>query len=183
MRSSWIAGAIALGMAGYAAAQVATTQPAQGPAQPPPTLGQIGMIIYPSKGQTPDQQKADEAACIQWSESQTGLKLQAGTVNVDSAAAAAQQQMSQATQGAAVAGAARGAAGGAIVGAIAGDAGEGAAIGAIAGAVGGRRARKQAEAQAAQAGAQQAKAQNQQAIDTFKKAVGACLEGRGYSVK
>ncbi|MGH7675196.1 MAG: hypothetical protein ACREMV_07980, partial [Gemmatimonadales bacterium] len=65
---------------------------------------------------------------------------------------------------------------------IAGDAGTGAAIGA-AGAMGGRRAKQRVEAEAAQAGAQQAQAQNQQAVDTFKKAAGACLEGRGYAVK
>lgn len=175
--------AIALGAASFAVAQVATTPQQTPPPPPPPTLAQIGMIIYPAKEQTPDQQKADEAACTQWAESQTGLKLQAGGVNVDSAAQAAQAQAAQATQGAAVAGAARGAAGGAIVGAIAGDAGEGAAIGAIAGAVGGRRAKKQAEAQAAQQGAAQAQAANQQRIDTFKKAASVCLEGRGYTVR
>ncbi|HTR21610.1 MAG TPA: hypothetical protein VMH88_12215 [Gemmatimonadales bacterium] len=163
------------------AAQVATQQAA--PPPPPPTLAQIGMIIYPGKGQTKDQQALDEQECTKWAEDQTGLKLNAGKVNVDSAAQASQQKMAEATTGAAVGGAARGAAGGAIVGAIAGDAGTGAAIGAVAGAAGGRRAKKQAEAQAAQKGAQQAEAQNKQAIDTFKKAAGACLEGRGYSVK
>jgi hypothetical protein len=174
---------VALGVTSFAVAQVATAPQQAPPPSPPPTLAQIGMIIYPAKEQTPDQQKADEAACTQWAEAQTGLKLQAGGVNIDSAAQAAQQQAAQATQGAAVRGAARGAAGGAIVGAIAGDAGEGAAIGAVAGAVAGRRARKQAEAQAAQQGAAQAQAQNQQAIDTFKNAAAACLEGRGYTVR
>lgn len=170
-----------LAVATVVAAQVATpTQDA--PPPPPPTLAQIGMIIYPAGGQSADQQKADEAACTQWAEAQTGLRLQAGGVNVDSAAQAAQQRAAQATQGAAVAGAARGAAGGAIIGAIAGDAGEGAAIGAIAGAVGGRRAKRRAEAQAAQQGAAQAQAANQQAVDTFKRAAGVCLEGRGYTV-
>jgi hypothetical protein len=52
----------------------------------------------------------------------------------------------------------------------------------VAGAIGGRRARKRAEQQAAQQGAAQAQAQNQQALDTFKRAAGACLEGRGYTV-
>lgn len=180
MRSHSLLILVALGATAYAVAQTAAPQQAPPPA---PTLAQIGMIIYPAKEQTPDQQKADEASCTQWAEAQTGLKLQTGGVNVDSAAQAAQQQAAQATQGAAVAGAARGAAGGAIIGAIAGDAGEGAAIGAVAGAVGGRRAKKRAEAQAAQQGAAQAQAVNQQAVDTFKKAAGACLEGRGYSVK
>ena len=161
-------------------AQVATQQAAP---PPPPTLKEIGMIIYPSKGQTKDQQALDEKECTTWAEDQTGLKLGAGKVNVDSAAQASQAKMAEAATGAAVAGAARGAAGGAIVGAIAGDAGEGAAIGAVAGAIGGRRAKKQAEAQAAQAGAAQAEAQNKQRVETFKKAASVCLDGRGYSVK
>jgi hypothetical protein len=184
MRRSVLMGTLSLAAVAYAAAQVATTPGAAPPAQgPAPTLTQIGMVIYPAKGQTPEQQKADEAACTQWAEAQTGLKLQAGKVNADSAAQAAEAQTAQATQGAAVAGAARGALGGAAIGAIAGDAGTGAAIGAAAGAMGGRRAKRHAEAQAAQAGAQQAEAQNQAAIDTFKKAAGACLEGRGYTIR
>jgi hypothetical protein len=180
MRSSAIMMLVALGIPSIAAAQTAVQQQ---PAAPPPTLAQIGMIIYPAGGQTPEQQQADEAACTQWAEAQTGLTLQAGGVDTQAAAQAAQQQAAQATQGAAVVGAAKGAAVGVAIGAIAGDAGKGAAIGAVAGGVAGRRAKKQAEAQAAQQGAAQAQAQNQQAIDTFKKAAGACLEGRGYSVK
>ena len=184
MRRSTLIALIPFVVAAYAAAQVATTPSAAAPTQgPAPTLTQIGMVIYPAKGQTPEQQTADEGACTQWAEAQTGLKLQAGKVNTDSAAQAAAAQTAQATQGAAVGGAARGAVGGAAIGAIAGDAGTGAAIGAAAGAMGGRRARKQAEAQAGQAGAQQAEAQNQAAIDTFKKAASVCLEGRGYTVR
>jgi uncharacterized protein YcfJ len=87
------------------------------------------------------------------------------------------------TQGAAVRGAARGALAGVAIGAIAGDAGTGAAIGAAAGAIGGRRHRRHAEAHAAQQGAAQAEAQNQQAVETFKKAVAVCLEGRGYTAQ
>jgi hypothetical protein len=170
----------AVAAASYAVAQVAATPQEAAPA---PTLAQIGMVIYPAEGQSPEQQQADEAACMQWAEAQTGLKLQAGTVDTDSAAQAAQQQASEATQGAAVRGAARGALAGVAIGAIAGDAGTGAAIGAAAGAMGGRRARKHAEAQAAQQGAAQAEAQSQQAVETFKNAAAVCLEGRGYTVR
>ena len=171
---------LSLAAATALAAQVVATAP---PAQPPaPTLKQIGMIIYPAKAQTPDQQRADEAACTTWAETQTGLTLHAGSVNADSAAKASGEQVAQATEGAAVAGAARGAVAGVAIGAIAGDAGTGAAIGAVAGAIGGRRARRHATEQAEAAGAQQAQAQNQQALDTFKRAAGACLSGRGYTV-
>jgi uncharacterized membrane protein len=141
------------------------------------------MIIYPAKGQAPEQQAADEASCTTWAESQTGLVLSGGKVNVDSAAKASQQKAAEATTGAAVVGAAKGAAGGAAIGAIAGDAGTGAAIGAVAGALGGRRAKKQAEAQAAQQGAQQAQAQAKAMTDQFKKAAAVCLQGRGYTVQ
>jgi len=167
--------------AGSLGAQVAT--PAAPPPAAKPTLAQMGLFIYPAKGQTPEQQKADEDACYQWAEAQTGLQVGSGSVDTKAAADAARSQAAEQTQGAAVAGAARGAAGGAAIGAIAGDAGKGAAIGAVAGAMGGRRAKKQAEAQAAQQGAQQAQQANQQALETFKKAAGACLEGRGYTVK
>ena len=167
--------------AGSLSAQVATqTAP---PAAAKPTLAQLGLFIYPAKGQTPEQQKADEDACYGWAESQTGMTMGSGTVNTDSAAKAAQQQTAEATQGAAVKGAAKGAAAGAAIGAIAGDAGKGAAIGAVAGGMSGRRAKKGAEQQAAQAGAQQATQANDQAIATFKNAAGACLEGRGYTIK
>ena len=165
--------------AGMAVAQV--TPAAPGGAKP--TLKSIGMMIYPAKGQTPEQQAADEAACTAWAESQTGLVLSGGKVNVDSAAKASQQKTAEATQGAAVVGAAKGAAAGAAIGAIAGDAGTGAAIGAAAGAMRGRRAKKQAEQQAAAQGAQQAQAQGQAATDQFKKAAAVCLEGRGYTVQ
>ena len=78
-----------------------------------------------------------------------------------------------------VKGAARGALGGAAVGAIAGDAGDGAAIGAVVGtAVGGRRARQNREAQN-----QQAVSQQKNLIHTYYSAYGACMEGRGYTIK
>jgi hypothetical protein len=186
MRKSLIAISTALGLiavVAIGAAQV-TPQPAAPPPPPPkPTLKDIGLLVYPGKGQTPEQQALDEQACTTWAEEQTGLQLTGGTVNVDSAAQASKEKTAEATQGAAVAGAAKGALAGAAIGAIAGDAGTGAAVGAAAGAMGGRRAKKQAEGQAAAQGAQQAEAQNQAMVDQFKKAASVCLEGRGYSVK
>ena len=147
------------------------------------SLSGIGLVIYPAQGNTPEQQQADEAACTDWAEAQTGLSIQAGSVDTEAAAAAAEAQTADATQGAAVGGAARGALGGAAIGAIAGDAGTGAAIGATAGAIGGRRAKKGAEAQAGYAGAEQAEEANAAAIDSFKKAASVCLEGREYTVQ
>jgi hypothetical protein len=141
------------------------------------------MIIYPAKGQTTEQQAKDEQECYVWAQQQTGIDPMGPKPNADSAAEASKAKMDTATTGAAVGGAARGAAGGAIVGGIAGDAGEGAAIGAVVGAVGGRRAKKGAEAQAAQQGAAQANAVAADQMATFKKAMSACLQGRGYTVQ
>lgn len=180
MRKYLITIALLLVPASYATAQVAVQQQ---PTSSSVTLAGIGMFIYPAEGQSPEQQQADEDACMQWAESQTGLVLQPGSVDTQAAGDAAQQQAADATQGAAVGGAARGALAGVAIGAIAGDAGTGAAIGATAGAIGGRRAKKQVEAEAGQQGAAQAQAQSDEAVETFSKAAGVCLQGRGYTVQ
>lgn len=150
--------------------------------EPPPkvTFAQIGLFIYPAKNQSPDQQKKDEDACYQWAEANTGLTLVPGKVDAEAAGKAAAKD---AGQGKVVGGAAVGAVTGTAIGAIAGDAGKGAAIGAVAGSVGGVRGRVKAKQAAGQSGAQQAVQANQQAVETFKKAAGACLEARGYSVR
>lgn len=163
-------------------------EPAQAPAAPAaaapmPTAAQLGLFIYPAKEQTKDQQAKDEQECYVWANEQSKIDPSAPKANADSAAKAAEAKTADATQGAAVGGAARGAAGGAVVGAIAGDAGTGAAIGAVAGGVGGRRAKKNAEKQAGQQAKQQTEAASAQQTETFKKAMSACLEGRGYTVK
>lgn len=184
MRNSFavMIAASALLAASGEAQTAAKTAPPPDPAAKP-TLKQLGMVIYPSKGQTPEQQAKDEAACYTWAENQTGLTLSGGKVDTQAAAKAAGDANMQATQGAAVGGAARGAVAGVAIGAIAGDAGKGAAIGATAGAMGGRRARKQAAGQAAAQGAQQAEADNAAMISQFTKAAAVCLEGRGYGAK
>jgi hypothetical protein len=145
--------------------------------------GKLGLVVFPAKDQTKEQQAADEKACYDWSKEQTGIDPAAVTVNTDSAAAAGQAAADTATQGAGVKGAARGAAGGAIVGGIAGDAGTGAAIGAVAGVAKGRRAKKQAGQQAQEQAVAGAQGEAAGKIEAFKKGMSACLEGKGYSVK
>jgi len=130
-------------------------------------------IVYPAKGQSPQQQQKDEGECHVWAKQTTGIDPAA------LAAAPAQPQAQQPT-GDRLRGAARGAAGGAIIGEIASDdAGRGAAVGAVAGTMaGGARARQKQQAQT-----QQAQAQQQQKINTYYRALGACMEGRGYTIK
>lgn len=155
----------------------ASPQAAATPTPPPPTPAQtVGLFVYPQKQQDSATQAKDEGECY------TSAKQQSG-IDPANLAASTPQIQAKSPSGGGVEGAAGGAAAGAAIGAIAGDAGEGAAIGATAGAVRGRRqqrkARKQAQQQAQQ---QQAAAQNTN-LDTFKRAMSACLDARGYSVK
>jgi hypothetical protein len=130
--------------------------------------------VYPAKGQTPQQQKTDEAACHAWAVQQTGF---------DPAKAPPPQQAAKpattatgTAPGAGVRGAARGAIVGEVVG---GNAGAGAAAGAVAA----RGQSRRQNAAAEQQGQQQQQAAAQQQNAAFAKARAACLEGKGYSVK
>jgi hypothetical protein len=124
-------------------------------------LGQS--YVYPTRGQSPQQQQKDQGECHVWATQQSGVNP------------AAMAPPPTGPTGQVVGGAARGAAVGAVGGAIGGDAGKGAAIGAATGAlVGGfRRVGQQQAAQQAQA----------QASASYSRANAACLEGRGYTVK
>jgi hypothetical protein len=125
----------------------------------------MAQYVYPGRGQSPQQQQQDQGECHTWAVQQTGVNP--GTTPAPATAGAGAQG--------AVRGAAGGAAVGAIGGAIGGDAGKGAAIGAATGAViGGVRSRRQARAaESSYAGAQQ----------SYQKALYACLEGRGYTIR
>lgn len=131
-------------------------------------------FVYPAKGQTPEKQKSDEAACYSWAVKESGFDP--AKPPPAKAAAAPPTTASGTTPGAGVRGAARGAVVGEVVG---GDAGAGAAAGAVAAR---GQSRKQNAAAAQQAQQQQSSATQQQQA-TFGKARAACLEGRGYTVK
>ena len=137
------------------------------------SFANAGMMIYPAKGQSAEQQQKDEFECHQWAVQQTGY-------DPTKAQQAPQQQTTR--KGGAVRGAAGGALLGAGIGAIAGDTGKGAAIGAGVGAVGGGAKQRQQQQQQAAAN-QQVQAQQQAQIDNYNKAKGVCLEGKGYTVK
>jgi hypothetical protein len=131
-------------------------------------------IVYPARGQGSAVQSRDDNECRGWARQSTGIDP----------AALAQQPMAQETGpatggGERVRGAARGALGGAAIGAIAGDTGQGAGIGAVVGTMkGGRDARRNQAARN-----DQAYASRQQSVNTYYRAYGACMEGRGYSIK
>lgn len=138
-------------------------------------LAQSAPIIYPSGGQSLDQQSQDEAACRSWAQQQTGM--------YPGQAVPEYYGNPYANQGApVVSGAARGAAIGAVGGAIAGDAGKGAAIGAAMGGTAGllrRNRERRAEANYNQ----QAQAEYQQDMGRYNQAFAACMQGRGYTVR
>jgi hypothetical protein len=116
------------------------------------------VFVYPSKGQSKDQQSKDTATCQQFANEQ---------------APPSQAATGTGTHGrGVVGGAAKGAAVGAAVGAIGGNAGKGAGAGAVVGGVAGRRGSKRAQ--------QEAKAGEQ---NDWARAFAACMESKGYSVK
>lgn len=175
---------IMLGLIGAAGAALAGAQ-AQPAASPTASLG---LFVYPAKGQDAAQQSKDETECYDWSKTQSGFDPAAPAPAAPAAAAPAEKQ---GPGGERIKGAARGAAAGAVIGEVADDdASEGAEIGAAAGVVaGGRQARKNRREQEEQAtesvkaSEEAAQAAQQQQVDTFKRGLGACLEGRGYTVK
>jgi hypothetical protein len=172
-------GLLGAACAGLAGAQA---QPAASPA------ASLGLFVYPAKGQDAAQLSKDETECYGWSKSQSGFDPAAPPAAAPAAAAPAEKA---GPGGERVKGAVRGAAAGAVIGEVAdNDASKGAEVGAAAGVIaGGRQSRKNQQAQAQQAEASAkanedaAKAAHQQKVDAFKRGLGACLEGRGYTVK
>jgi hypothetical protein len=156
-------------------ASVAQAAPPQLSANP------ANLAIFPARGQTPDQQRADEAASYDWATQQTGWDpYQAKTV-LDQ-----QSQAANNAAGAARGGAVKGAAGGALVGvavgAIAGDAGKGAAIGATSlGLTGGMRSRRAVKAAGNTSGT--AVAAYQQQFGVWTRNYMAAMEAKGYSLR
>jgi hypothetical protein len=131
-------------------------------------------IVYPARGQSPAQIDADKGTCQAWATRETGFDPLSAT--------APPAPVSTAPDGRILRGGARGAAGGAAIGAIAGDAGKGAAIGAASGGLLSGMRKRQEQVASQQVYTQQAQAQSQQR-DTFVRAYGACLQGRGYTVR
>lgn len=127
-------------------------------------------IIYPAGGQTPEQQQKDQGECQLWATQSTGID--------PAVLATAPPPASSSGGGERVRGAAKGAVGGAAIGAIAGDTGEGAAIGAVVGTMAGGRKKRQNQAAQQQA----AQTQTQEQMNTWYRAIGACMTARNYTV-
>lgn len=130
------------------------------------------LMIYPQKGQSPQQQQQDQGECHVWAMQQSGYNP-----STPMAPPPPPPPGGQAVQGAA-----RGAAVGAVGGAIGGNAGKGAAAGAAAGAVFGTMRRNNENRQyQAQVSSQQQQTAGLQA--NYNRALAACMSGRGYTVQ
>ena len=139
-----------------------------------------GMFIYPAKGQSQEKQDKDRYECHTWAVKQTGYDPSNPQAGVASAPV---PQTYQPSQPHVLKGAGRGAALGAVGGAITGNAGKGAAAGAAMGGLAGGFKRR--DERIGQANQQQAAVQSAQQgqRNTYQRAMAACLEGRGYTVK
>ena len=141
------------------------------------------LYVYPLKQQSSEQQDRDRYECHSWATRQTGFDPSRA---YPSNPTYLDPQPYRPSQPHVLRGAGRGAALGAVGGAITGDAGRGAAAGAaMGGLAGGFRRRDERRQQAAQQQAQQANAASAAASQhmDYTRAMAACLEGRGYSVK
>jgi hypothetical protein len=145
-------------------------------APPPPQR----VFVYPASGQTPEQTERDRYECHLWAVQQTGVDPSRADAN-------AYERVVVQPANPPGSGAVAGAIGGAIIGSIlAGprNAGAGLVIGGATGALVGSAADANAQAQAQQTQAQinQSAASGRARGDSYRRAIGACLQGRGYTV-
>jgi len=139
-----------------------------------PALAQE-LIIYPNQGQSKDQMEKDKYDCYQWAKKETGFD----PMEVPKATEPPPKE--EPKKGGLV----RGAAGGAIIGGII-DGSDGAKKGAAAGGVVGgarRQSQKREQQQKEDQWAQEQGAQYSKKRNAYNRALAACLEGKGYTVK
>jgi predicted lipid-binding transport protein (Tim44 family) len=152
---------------------------------PPRTVAVAGpppqrLYVYPANGQTPEQTDRDRYECHNWAVQQTGVDPSRADANP-------YERVIVQPANPPGSGAVAGLIGGAIIGSIiAGPraAGAGLILGGATGAVIGSAADANAQAQAAQTQAQinESVGEARARADTYRRAIGACLQGRGYTV-
>jgi outer membrane lipoprotein SlyB len=166
---------LALGLTGCATEPAPRPVPYRGP--PPNTT----VYAYPEQGQSPQQQSRDRYECALWAVHQTGFDPSAPNVPTYDRVVVSGPPAGTGTAIGAIAGAVLGAA-------LAGDddAGAGAVFGGITGAMIGSASDASREQQSEEMMSEQ---ERQQAAEmahkasNYRRAIGACLEGRGYSVR
>ncbi len=154
-------------------------------APPPPVTSSSAVFVYPSKGQSAQQTDRDRYECHNWAVKQSGFDPSQPHL-------APHQRVQVVTMPAPGANTMMGAITGALIGAAVSnphDTGAGAAVGAVSGALLGHAADKAREEQAARLQQQHdqrsdsAVARLEQQSNDYRRAISACLEGRGYTVK
>lgn len=170
------------GMAAAAVVGLVVTMAATLHAGPPSlSTNPGGLAIFPAKGQSPEQQRADEAAAYDWATQQTRWDPYQAKAALDQQGQSL-AETAAAGQGGAVKGAAGGALMGVAIGAIAGDAGKGAAIGATSlGMTGGLKSRRAAKTAGNASSAAVAAYQQQFAV--WNRNFMAAMEAKGYTVR
>lgn len=152
----------------------------------------LGVYVFPSEGQSSEQQLREEAECYGWAVERAGVdpfELQKLEAEHQQQTEAARQQADRVGEGAPASGAVGGAAAGALIGGISrGGKGarRGAAAGAVLGVIGGaaaqREARDQAQQQVEQQSERQMKATKEQQ-ESFRRAFSVCMESKNYMVR
>src|SRR3984957_18993134 len=145
------------------------------PAPPPQRV-----YVYPANGQSPEQTERDRYECHVWAVQQTG-------VDPSRADASAYERVIVQPANPPGSGTVAGVIGGAIIGSIIGgprNAGAGAIIGGATGGIIGSASDANAQAQARQTQQQinESAAAGRARADSYRRAIGACLTGRGYTV-
>ena len=169
--------ALALALAVAAALTACANDPYAGQSAAP-AISQAPMYFYPERAQDAALQDRDRYECYRWAVGQTGFDPGMTSLSAPASVLAARPRDGSAVAAGAVAGA--------VVGAAASSShhgGEGAVLGALFGALIGAivqdsqaRATQQAQADLATRHAAQA------ALENFRRAMSACMGGRGYRV-
>lgn len=146
-------------------------------------VGAQDPIVYPAKGQSDDQMEKDKYQCYSWAKNETGFDPMK-TPTTTSGPPAKEGEV----WGAGKSGVAGGAAGAIVGGAAKGKKGalRGGLLGAAGGAlIGGVRSSNQRNREAKKRKDWERKEANNyvRARNEYNRAFGACMEGRGYSVK
>jgi hypothetical protein len=163
--------ALALLAAGCVAVEPVPPPPPYAPPPPPSYAAWLGMAAYPSQGQAPELQRADDAACYEWAREET---------RIDPGAPPPPPPAVPVPGSGVASGAAAGVVAGAIIGGVLGrDPVGGAVVGGMTGAMAGAAAEHEAQARTAHAAGQAQQAR----LDLFRRGFAACMEGRGYTVR
>jgi len=180
-----LSGALLAAEPPHASAPPADDSAADEPSQAPPLAPAAPVYVYPAQGQSPERTDRDRYECHNWAVKQSGFD--------PSQPHLAPHQRVQVVMGPSPGtNTLTGAIAGALVGAAVSrprNSGTGAAVGALTGALLGHASDRAREQQAARIQqmrdqrADNANARLEQQSNDYRRAISACLEGRGYTVK